>query len=61
VLCAANDPRALADAIEELLMDQARARALGEAGQRAVFERFSAEAMARAMTQVYAGVMGEQP
>ena len=53
VLCAANDPRALAEAIEELLLDQARARALGEAGRRAVFERFSAETMARAMAQVY--------
>jgi len=53
VLCATDSPRALADAIEELLLDQARARALGVAGRRAVFERFSAEAMARAMAQVY--------
>ena len=53
VLCATDSPRALADAIEELLLDQARARALGVAGRRAVFERFSAEAMALAMAQVY--------
>ena len=47
VLFAADDPRALADAIEELLLDQARG--LGEAGRRAVFGRFSAVALARAM------------
>jgi glycosyltransferase involved in cell wall biosynthesis len=50
-LCAPNDPQALSEAIEELLLHPARARALGEAGRRAVFERFSAEAMARAMVQ----------
>jgi glycosyltransferase involved in cell wall biosynthesis len=49
VLCAAGDPQALAGAIEALLLEPARARALAETGQRAVFERFSAEAMARAM------------
>ena len=54
LLCSENDPQALAEAIEELLLDPARARALGAAGRRAVFERFSAEAMARAMAQVYA-------
>jgi glycosyltransferase involved in cell wall biosynthesis len=58
LLCAENDPQALAEAIEELLLDPARARALGEAGRRAVFERFSAEAMARAMAQVYAELAG---
>ena len=61
LLCAAEDPQALAEAIEELLLDPARARALGEAGRRAVFERFSAEAMARAMAQVYAEMAGKQP
>jgi len=53
VLCAADDPNALADAVEELLLDPGRARALGEAGRQAVFERFSAEAMARATLEVY--------
>ena len=61
VLCAAEDPRALAEAIEELLLDPARARALGDAGRRAVFERFSAEAMARAMAGVYRELAGKQP
>jgi glycosyltransferase involved in cell wall biosynthesis len=56
VLCAAGDARALAEAIEELLLNPARARALGEAGRRAVFERFSAEAMARETLQVLGDV-----
>ena len=55
VLCAPESPQALAEAIEALLLDPARARALGEAGRRAVFERFSAEAMARAVAQAYEG------
>jgi glycosyltransferase involved in cell wall biosynthesis len=53
VLCPPGDPQALAKAVEELLLDPARARALGQAGQRAVFESFSAEAMAQAMAQAY--------
>jgi len=55
VLCAPNDPQALAEAIEALLLNPARARALGDTGRRAVFERFSAEAMARAVAQAYEG------
>jgi glycosyltransferase involved in cell wall biosynthesis len=61
LLCAAEDPQALAEEIEGLLLDPARARALGEAGRRAVFERFSAEAMARAMAQVYAQMAAKRP
>jgi glycosyltransferase involved in cell wall biosynthesis len=60
LLCAEEDPQALAEAIEQLLLDPARARALGEAGRRAVFERFSAEAMARAMAQVYEEMAAKQ-
>jgi glycosyltransferase involved in cell wall biosynthesis len=47
VLCAPGDAQALAGAIEELLLNPDRARALGDAGRRAVREKFSAEAMAR--------------
>jgi glycosyltransferase involved in cell wall biosynthesis len=47
ILCAPRDPEALSNAAEELLLDPGRARALGEAGRRAVFEKFSAEAMAQ--------------
>ncbi len=53
VLCAPNDPEALADGIESLLLDPGRARALGRIGARAVSESFSAESMARASLQVY--------
>ena len=53
LLCEAGDPKALADAIEELLLNPQRARELGEAGRRAVFEKFSAEAMARESVRVY--------
>jgi len=41
--------QALATSIEDLLRDPARARALGESGRRAVFEKFSAEAMTRSL------------
>jgi glycosyltransferase involved in cell wall biosynthesis len=53
LLCAPGDPESLADRLEELLLDPARATALGEAGRRAVFERFSAQQMAKAMLEVY--------
>lgn len=56
VLCDPGDPQALADAIEGLLLDPERARALGEAGAAAVREQFSAEAMARRTVQVFAAV-----
>ena len=54
VLCAAGDAQALAEAVEDLLLNPEKARELGRAGQRAVFGRFSAEAMARATLQAFA-------
>ncbi len=51
VLCEPGDPQALADAIEPLLVNPDRARTLGEAGRKTVFEKFSAEAMAHATVQ----------
>ncbi len=59
VLCVAGDAPALAEAIETLLLNPAHARALGEAGRRAVFERFSAEAMAWAILQLYGDLAGK--
>jgi glycosyltransferase involved in cell wall biosynthesis len=47
LLCDAHDLTALADALETLLLDPARARALGECGRKAVAEKFSAATMAR--------------
>lgn len=53
VLCEPNDPKALGEAIEALLLDAQRARILGEAGRKAASEKFSAEAMARNTLQVF--------
>jgi glycosyltransferase involved in cell wall biosynthesis len=46
ILCEAGSLPALAEAIEGLLLDPARAEGLGAAGRRAVFEKLNAEAMA---------------
>ena len=46
VLYEPGDAKMLAEAIEALLLEPERARALGEAGRRAVFAHFSVEAMA---------------
>jgi glycosyltransferase involved in cell wall biosynthesis len=47
-----DDARALAEGLHALLVDRARARRLGENGQRAVREKFSGAAMARAVERV---------
>ncbi|MCZ7644089.1 MAG: glycosyltransferase family 4 protein [Planctomycetota bacterium] len=53
ILCAADDPQALAEALEELLRNPARARELGEAGRRNVVLRFGVERMAREALEAY--------
>lgn len=53
LLCEPNDPKALADALEPLLLDPERAGELGAAGQRAVRENFTAEVMARETLRVF--------
>jgi len=53
VLCAPGSAAALADAIEALLLDQDRARALGLAGQKSVREKFNAEQMAGETIRAY--------
>lgn len=53
ILCAADDPQALAEALEELLRNPARARELGEAGWRNVVLRFGVERMAREALEAY--------
>ena len=53
-----RDPHALADALGRLLADpQLRAR-MGEAGERRVRERFSAEAMTERLLALYDEVAG---
>lgn len=59
VLCEPDDPEALADAIESLLLDPERTATLGQTGQESVFEKFSAEAMARETVRVLAETAGE--
>jgi glycosyltransferase involved in cell wall biosynthesis len=57
------DAVSLANAIEELLLNPARARALGEAGQRAVLQHFNVQRMAEGVLNVYreAARSGSQP
>jgi glycosyltransferase involved in cell wall biosynthesis len=52
LLCEPDDAKSLADSLEELLLDPARARALGDTGRRAVLENFTAERMARDVERV---------
>jgi len=58
VLCEPNDAKALADAIEELMLNPARASALGEAGRKSVTENFNAETMARRTLDVFTNAVG---
>lgn len=53
LLCEPNDPKSLADALEQLLLNPNQQRALGQAGRNAVSENFSAEAMARRTLAVF--------
>ncbi len=55
VLCEPENIESLAVSIENLLLNPERARSLGETGRRAVFERFSAQAMAGSLLEVWAG------
>jgi glycosyltransferase involved in cell wall biosynthesis len=48
-----GDSNALSVALEELLSDPQRARALGQAGRQVALEKFSADAMARATLEFY--------
>jgi glycosyltransferase involved in cell wall biosynthesis len=62
VICEPNDPAALAEAIESLLLEPERARALGEAGRRAVAERYSVDRMTEGALQVFeAALRGRRP
>ena len=52
-LCQPGSPNALANAIEPLLLDPAKARALGATGRKSVHEKFNAEQMAGEVARVY--------
>jgi glycosyltransferase involved in cell wall biosynthesis len=51
---------ALADALEPLLLDHEKARVLGEAGRKAVREKFGAEQMAHETIEAYQSVIAKQ-
>lgn len=53
LLCEPGDARSLADALETLLLDPAKARALGEAGRNAVSEKFRVAHMAEQTLRVF--------
>ncbi len=55
------DAQALAEGIESLLLDRAKAAALGDRGRRAVYEKFSVEHMARSMAKVFAEACNNFP
>ena len=54
-----GDPRALADAILDLLEDPGRSRAMGAAGRRRVEMQFSAASMAHKYEQLYESLIGQ--
>jgi glycosyltransferase involved in cell wall biosynthesis len=56
LLCEPNNPQALAQTIETLLANPAQARALGQAGRKAVLERFNIQHMARRYLDLFAGL-----
>ena len=61
LLCAPDDPAALAAALRELLLDPDRAQRLGAAGRAAVREHFSVDAMARQVEEVLQRVVRYYP
>lgn len=58
VLCQHNNVASLADQIEALLRNPERRQALGRAGQRSVFEKYSSETMARTLLHVLETAFG---
>lgn len=58
LLCAPDDAASLADALRKILRDGGLRRSLGEAGRKAVLERFTAERMASGFAAVCGAVTG---
>ena len=57
VLCEPNNAKALAEALEPLLLDPEHARLLGEQGRKAVREKFNIEQTAGDLMRIYANVI----
>ncbi len=53
LLCEPGDPESLAEAIESLLLDPARARELGSRGRETVHRQFSIERMAQSLLAIF--------
>ncbi len=60
LLAPPGSPPALAAAIQELMDDPERGRWLGQNARRTTFERFSAEAMARAYVELYEALVARR-
>ena len=58
MLCAPDDPEALADALESLLQDKPRRLALAQLGRETVLAEFTADRMARDFAAVAADLLG---
>jgi glycosyltransferase involved in cell wall biosynthesis len=52
-VCEPENAKSLANAIEALLLEPARAQAVGQNGRKVVFERFSIEAMAEVVAKLF--------
>ncbi|HVR37428.1 MAG TPA: glycosyltransferase family 4 protein [Methylomirabilota bacterium] len=61
VICEPGDPSSLADAIEDLLLHPDKARALGEAGRKAVLRDFNIDRLARDMIQLFHETTAQMP
>jgi len=59
VLCEPNNPQALADALEPLLLDPARAGQLGRKGRDAIVEKFDIEQTAGELVRIYDEIAGQ--
>jgi len=59
ILCEPNNPEALAEAIERLLLDPDYARALGDRGRESVFEKFNIGRTADEIVGIYEQLVGE--
>lgn len=59
LLCEPEDPKSLADALEQLLINPDSARTLGETGRKAVAEQFTAEVMAKKTLNVFSSVVSQ--
>jgi glycosyltransferase involved in cell wall biosynthesis len=59
ILTKTGEQEELADAIEALLLDPVRAKALGDQGRKAVFEKFGVERMTREVLAVFEEISGK--